>query len=210
MKLYESTQVGKRPYRKLLSSSFDLLEYSCEARAALLRGTLEEWFSIYPKGHGRELKKRIRHCDQHDSAVFELFFFNVLTRLGYTVTPHPHLTDEGGRPDFLCCVQDEPVLCVELCQRWDVGRKSREFQRHVGHLVDQVFSTSDFWVKVQVRKYTQPGQLDDIECFLRGLVDRHPLIEESVFRRNVTNNHAVFTVTQDVISHLNLYKDRRI
>ena len=67
-----------------------------------IRGKLDRWSTAYPDETG-DLRRRFRSRDhrQHYGAWWELYIHQLLTSLGFEVTPHPEVHGSSGRPDFL-------------------------------------------------------------------------------------------------------------
>ena len=68
-----------------------------------IRNTLESWFENYPLQHRTDLRERFRSDDDqnHEGAFFELFLYELLTRLGFSLEVHPEIAGSRARPDFL-------------------------------------------------------------------------------------------------------------
>lgn len=71
--------------------------------ATSIRNTLESWLENYPCRHRADLRERFRSNDDqnHEGAFFELFLYELLTRLGFSLEVHPEIAGSRARPDFL-------------------------------------------------------------------------------------------------------------
>jgi hypothetical protein len=69
---------------------------------AVVRQTVEEWFSRYPEAEQRELRSglRSRLSGRHFGAWWELYLHELFLRLGYAIEVHPTLAWTKRRPDF--------------------------------------------------------------------------------------------------------------
>ena len=101
---FERTHPGRSD--KLHESDFDYLNRSARPRAAEARDLCERWFADYSRdasrAHINDLHGRFRDHDliQHHGAWFELLTHQILVRLGFAVTIHPHVPGTRHKPDF--------------------------------------------------------------------------------------------------------------
>jgi hypothetical protein len=67
-----------------------------------VRRVLDEWFSRYPADDGAELRERFRSklAGQHWGAWWELYLYELFTKLGFDIDIHPKLHDSTTNPDF--------------------------------------------------------------------------------------------------------------
>lgn len=102
----------------------DFIFYNRSARAEIdkIRDFIEGCVKNYPHTEQKEIISRLRSGDDvhFRSACFELFLYKVLRRQGFTLTPHPELSNGSPyRPDFLVsdtegrCFYLEAVLATE-------------------------------------------------------------------------------------------------
>ncbi|UJB33739.1 hypothetical protein [Chromobacterium sp. Beijing] len=85
-------------------SMFEFLERCPDARFDSARNSLIELFNRYPESEKAEMLTRImaRNDRQFKSAVFELFLYGALSGQGFTLEPHPLLSNGSEKkPDFL-------------------------------------------------------------------------------------------------------------
>ena len=103
---------------------FEFLNRSAWPACANIREVLERWFAAYPAGHKRDLHARFRKGDHnYAAAYFELYLYQVLSRLGLSPEVHPSPETSTRHPDFAiygarasrCYVEANVVLKP----RWD-------------------------------------------------------------------------------------------
>jgi len=97
-------------------TNFGFLDRSARPEMATVRSFLERCLSGYPSEETPELVSRIRSGDdgQFDSASFEIILYAGLTKLGYTLTPHPPLSNGcTSRPDFLVRTPEGQLFYLE-------------------------------------------------------------------------------------------------
>src|SRR5437868_6696833 len=85
-------------------AQFAYLNLSGRAEAARIREKVDAWFDGYPEKHRDELIARFRSAidDQHHSAFFELFLYQLLLARGCKVLEiEPTLPHTTKSPDFL-------------------------------------------------------------------------------------------------------------
>ena len=80
---------------------YDYYNTSARTDITIIRNTLEGWFLNYPEHEKKELKSRFKK--DFDSAFYELFLYELFSKLGYEITIHPDLPSSPKRPDFLIC-----------------------------------------------------------------------------------------------------------
>ena len=80
---------------------YEFLNQSAWPAYENIRKVLERWFAGYPASHKVDLRARFRKGDHnHASAYFELYLYQVLSRLGLSPEVHPDPDRGKGRPDF--------------------------------------------------------------------------------------------------------------
>ena len=92
-----------------------------------VRNKLESWFEKYPDAHKKDLRERFCSDEDynHEGAFFELFMYELLSRLGFSLKIHPEIPDTGDRPDFLACRGDQRFYLEATV----TGQKSGPFTR---------------------------------------------------------------------------------
>lgn len=113
--------------------------------AMVIRDTLESWFCNYPEKDKGDLKSRFQG-DDFGSAFYELFVFQLFSKLGYNIVVHPELpsssenkepekTKKKGetKPDFLISKDgleiyvEAKVVEDETTEEANTRRKRNEF-----------------------------------------------------------------------------------
>ena len=84
---------------------FAYLNRSAHRDATDIRARLESWFEQFPVEAQDDVRGRFRADNDraHQGAIFELFIYELLTRLDCTVKVHPNVPGTESRPDFLAC-----------------------------------------------------------------------------------------------------------
>ncbi len=108
---FKRTDTTPAEYQEPVFNAWNRLAWK---NAARIREVLEDWFSTYPPQNKHALVSRFRskRDDNHQGAFFELFLFQLLTRLGYTVTVNPRMPS-GQTPDFVANPQSGECFCLE-------------------------------------------------------------------------------------------------
>lgn len=82
-------------------SDYEFMNLSAWPAYENIRNVLERWFADYPASHKGDLSARFRKSDQnHAAAYFELYLYQILSRLGLSPEVHPDRGSGRGRPDF--------------------------------------------------------------------------------------------------------------
>ena len=114
----------------------DFIFYNRSARPEIekIRDIIEEYVKNYPREEQKDLISRFRSGDDvhFRSAAFELFLHEALRKQGFTLTPHPELSNGSTfRPDFLVsgtdgqCFYLEAVLATQN-NELDRGEEARK------------------------------------------------------------------------------------
>lgn len=103
LKLFDEFERTDAAPAKYEESLFDALNRLSWHSAAVIRATLEDWFSAYPQSNKKDLRSRFRSKkdSDHQGAFFELVLSKLLRELGHQISvnyPTP-----SGTPDFLAC-----------------------------------------------------------------------------------------------------------
>lgn len=90
-------------YAQYSEPMFSFLDRSALPIADRVRNLIEDWYFHYPLDAQRELLPRLQSKDDEEfvSGFFELYLYELLIRMGYTVEIHPKKADEDKKPDFL-------------------------------------------------------------------------------------------------------------
>lgn len=145
-------------------TGFGFLNRSARPEIGVVREFLEVCLSGYPSEEVPELVSRLRSGNdgQFDSATFEIILHAGLTKLGYTLIPHPPLPNGcTSRPDFLVRTPDGQQLYLEAVLASEKTEKKPAGEALIGLAVDAIAKAShrDFFVALESRGYpqTQPS-----------------------------------------------------
>ena len=107
--LFESRPRSDTRPRRRTEPIYDFLDRSGRPDFEFIRSLMESWFTDYPESHRDDLRSRFISRDDrvHESAVFELFLYEMLLRLGLDVKVHPVVDGIASRPDFLVTSHQE-------------------------------------------------------------------------------------------------------
>ena len=96
-------------------SSFLYLNSSARPPIAAARGVLELWFEAYPDAGKADLRARLRSPidAQHNAAFWELYLYELISQLGFTLEPHPDIEGSSNHPDFLAKENEVPKFYLE-------------------------------------------------------------------------------------------------
>lgn len=116
-------------------TSFEFLNRSSRPEISRVRELIQYYVSQYPELEVNDLIARIRSGNKadHCSAMFELLLFSALTKLGFSLQPHPQLNNGStARPDFLVTSPDgsqfylEAVLASEINEVNNAGKAIKD------------------------------------------------------------------------------------
>lgn len=116
-------------------NSFDYYHKSSRKDIRVIRETIENWFLTYPESEKKELKNRFKK--DFDSAFYELFLYEMFTKLGFSITIHPKLKNSTKRPDFLI-EKDDVKSYVEAKVCYDKSQEEMAFERLQNQFFDNL------------------------------------------------------------------------
>lgn len=87
--LFDSIERTYLEAAKHNENTYDYYNISARTDITKVRDALEGWFSGYPKEEKKELKSRFKK--DFDSAFYELFLYELFSKLGYKIIIHPDL-----------------------------------------------------------------------------------------------------------------------
>ena len=126
-----------------------------------VRNTLDGWFCNYPDNEKKELKNRFKK--DFNSAFYELFLYELFSKLGYNIIIHPDLTSSPKKPDFLISKDDleiyveAKVVTNKTKEQEATDRKINEFYDNLNKLEldDYFLQIKDFKVLTQKQPSTK-------------------------------------------------------
>ncbi|NWJ62842.1 hypothetical protein HX770_00185 [Vibrio parahaemolyticus] len=133
-KVFDSVKRTDDSPKRNTESDFIFYNRSARPEIAIIRDIIEDHIKNYPQEEIKELISRFQSGDDvhFRSASFELFLHEALIRLGFTLTPHPELSNGSPyKPDFLVsdpdghCFYLEAVLATEK-NELDRGGEARK------------------------------------------------------------------------------------
>lgn len=133
-KVFDNFQRTDCSPMKNAESDYSFYNRSARPEMEKVRNIIEQSLKYYPKSEADELISRIKSGDDvhFRSAVFELFLHEALRRKGFSLSPHPELSNGStSRPDFLVtdpdgeCFYLEAVLATEN-NELDKGGEARK------------------------------------------------------------------------------------
>lgn len=138
---------------------YDYYNISARTDIAIIRNTLESWFLNYPEDEKKELKSRFKK--DFDSAFYELFLYELFSKLGYEIIIHPDLPYSPKRPDFLIC-RDSLEMYVEAKVVTNKTDEQEAFERKINEFYDNLnkLDSGDFMLCVErfdILTKKQPG-----------------------------------------------------
>jgi hypothetical protein len=103
MPLFDQIVRVERRARRQNESGFDYMNSSACPGICAIRDLLEQWFERLPDNAKADIGARLRSRDevQHQSAWFELLWYELLRCSGYEVEVHPAVPGVTTNPDFL-------------------------------------------------------------------------------------------------------------
>lgn len=175
-------------------TDFAFLDRCSWSEANRVRSLLENCLTNYPVEEQAELIARLQCGDAKHfaSGSFELLLHEYLLRLGFSLTPHPELTNGSTkRPDFLVtCPNGEQLYLEAVCTSENSGKdSSAEARKAVALEVLNTAHHPSFIVAISSRgdPITQPSG----KQLTKAVVDwLHTLDPDQVLRESINNPKA--------------------
>lgn len=144
--------------------------YNRSARKEIsnIRETLNEWFRNYPNDEKFELKSSFKK--KFDDCFYELFLYQLFTKLGFEIQIHPDLPNTSKKPDFLLKKEgvelyaEAKIVKNKSHQQEALDRKINEFYDNISKLDSKGFliNIDTFILKSQKQPSTK-GLIKKIE-----------------------------------------------
>lgn len=181
-------------------SDFAFMDRSSRGEIDRVRVFIEALASRYPKEELPELVARVRSGnDTHfKSAIFELVLHEFLVRLGYTLQPHPELTNGStSRPDFHVVGPEGGEFYLEAVLASAANDAGPAAEAMIGTTLDALSRAThaNFMVAVEWEgaPYSQPSGnrlrfavqrwLDSLDPdAVQGQIDQHDLFSAPTFK----------------------------
>ena len=124
LQLFDQYERTDHSHARRSEPDYKFMNRSARPAYENIREVLEGWFAGYPAGHKREFHARFRKSDHnHAAAYFELYLYQVFSRLGLSPEVHPGPGTGKGHPDFAIVGAGGSRCYIEanvvLKPRWD-------------------------------------------------------------------------------------------
>uniref|UniRef100_Q07RJ0 Uncharacterized protein n=1 Tax=Rhodopseudomonas palustris (strain BisA53) TaxID=316055 RepID=Q07RJ0_RHOP5 len=162
---------------------FAYLNRSARPEAARVREKVEEWLAGYPDAHRGDLIARLRSTidDQHHSAFFELFLYQLLLARGCTVLEiEPKLDNSTKSPDFLVENAKNERLYVEAVQASGLSNQEVAARARLNTALSAIDSTPSplhFLDQMVTGSPTKPLSTKKLKAELRSWIAKLPADE---------------------------------
>ena len=133
--LFDSIERTYLEAAKHNENTYDYYNISARTDITKVRDALEGWFSGYPKEEKKELKSRFKK--DFDSAFYELFLYELFSKLGYKIIIHPDLCSSPKKPDFLI-FKDDLEIYVEAKVVKNKTKEQEAFERKINEFYDNL------------------------------------------------------------------------
>lgn len=175
-------------------NTYDYYNISARPDISKVRDTLESWFSNYPKEEKKELKNRFKK--DFDSAFYELFLYELFTKLDYNITIHPDLPSSPKKPDFLIS-KDDIEIYVEAKVVKNKTKEQEAFERKINEFYDNLnkLNSSDFLLQIEhfiILTKKQPSTKGIIKYIEQELKKINPdLLSEEINKNGIEKLPAI-------------------
>lgn len=138
-KVFDSVKRTDDSPKRNAESDFIFYNRSARPEIAKIRDIIENYINNYPQEEIKELISRFQSGDDvhFRSASFELFLHEALIRQGFTLTPHPELSNGSPyKPDFLVSDTDGHCFYLEAVLATEKNESDRGGEARKGAVLD--------------------------------------------------------------------------
>ena len=172
-KIFEDKERTDLNFANHLDDLFDFYDRSAKPEFAKVRVSINKWFTNYPESEKSELKARFRKA--FSPAYFELFIYQLFTKQGFTLTPHPQIQGTKKAPDFLA-EKGELSFYIEAKEVTDTSETEVAYNKKVNAIYDALSKLfiPGYWLiieKLKIKSVLQPSSKKIIEHLERQLPD---------------------------------------
>ncbi|MFD1469354.1 hypothetical protein ACFQ48_14075 [Hymenobacter caeli] len=172
-KIFEDKERIDFNFANHLDDLFNFYDRSAKPEFTKVRNIINEWFIDYPQGEKGELKTRFRKT--FSPAFFELFIYQLFTKQGFTLTPHPQIQGTNKAPDFLA-EKGDLSFYIEAKEATDISTNEAAINKQVNAIYDTLskLTIPNYWLiieKLQIKSTQQPSSEKIIKYLERQLPD---------------------------------------
>jgi hypothetical protein len=178
MQIFDQVERSDTDYSSRSELEFRYLNRSAREEAVRVRDVLESWFSRYPAVEQSSLRARLLGSDavEAQSAFFELYLHELMTRLGYTLETHPVVPGEGKRPDFLATRPGGSELYLEAKVARGLSADDSRAEKLKNEVYDTIaeIESPNFFIGLRLRgapnsSVPRRRLLEEIAAFIEAL-----------------------------------------
>lgn len=155
MKIFNSNIRTRLDPASYSESHYKYLDESGRPEAQKVRDLLQSWYDNYPNHEKRDMKCRLQsNIDiQFISAVFELYYYNLLEKLNYTLETHPNNpSGKHTKPDFKVTNDKGELFYLELTTISDKSEKEIAAESRENVVYDSIskINSPNFFVSMLI------------------------------------------------------------
>ena len=146
-KIFDDKERTDPNFANHLDDVFDFYDRSAKPEFAKVRDVLNQWFTGYPQSEKSELKSRFKKA--FSPAFFELFIYQLFTRQGFTLTPHPPLNGTRKTPDFLA-ERGDLSFYIEAKEATDTSDTEAASKKKIDAIYDAIskLKLPNYWLTI--------------------------------------------------------------
>ena len=165
MKIFDDKERTDLKFANHLDDLFDFYDRSAKPEFAKVRDTINEWFDSYPDSEKSDLKSRFKKS--FSPAFFELFIYQLFTKQGFLLTPHPQIEGTRKAPDFLA-EKNNISFYIEAKEANDTSEAEVSSNRKINAIYDALskLDIPNYWLlidKLKIKSIRQPSSKTIIE-----------------------------------------------
>jgi hypothetical protein len=170
-KIFDNKERTDLNFANHLDDVFDFYDRSAKPEFAKVRGIINQWFTYYPQSEKSELKIRFKKA--FSPAFFELFIYQLFTKQGFTLTPHPQVQGTNKAPDFLA-EKGNLSFYIEAKEATDVSDAEAASRKMINAIYDSLSKLiiPNYWLTIKelkIRSTAQPSSKKIVNALKRQL-----------------------------------------
>lgn len=129
-------------------NTYDYYNKSARSDISKFRETLESWFSKYPLLERKDLKSRFKK--EFYSPFYELFLYQLFSKLGYNIIIHPEVPNSTKSPDFLIS-KDNIEIYIEAKVVTNITKEQEALERKKNEFYDNLnkLKSNSFYLDIE-------------------------------------------------------------
>lgn len=120
IKLFEDWARQSKNFKRTNESEFSYIDRSNRSQIAVIRTSLNLWFSFLPEKSKNDFKSRFNAEKNFDGVFYELFLYFLFRKLCFKVEIEPRLDGNKNKPDFLLTKNNNQIVVEATTNKYSL------------------------------------------------------------------------------------------